>query len=161
MLTFHIVTHNNFSPMPVVLLSYSSQGWAASCLSSSTGGGLKQYLEPSSCNWWCFPLPSCAGAEPRCLHMWVLVDPTLQVDGRRSLTEQRMLELEEIPAPFCSMVVSTQKWVPQGFAPVPNRIRSSREPELNGKKTNEVQITDPSWRELWRLGWHLCTSFRK
>lgn len=137
--TLSIVTHKNVSPMPVILFSYSSQDWAAPCPSSGMGGALKQYLKPSPCNWWCFPLPGCAGAEPRCLHMWMLVDPTLQMDERSSLTEQRMLELEEIPAPFCSLAVSTHKRVLEGLARVPNRIRPSRKPELNEKRLSELQ----------------------
>lgn len=68
------------------------------------------------------------------MHTWVLY-PTLQVDGKRSLTEQRMVELEGVSALVCSLFVSTQKQVPQGLVLVPNRIRLSKELELNEEKT--------------------------
>jgi len=139
MLTQCVITHNNVSPAPVVLLSYSTQGRAVPFPGSGMGGGLKQHLESSPYNWWCFLLPGSAGADPRCFHVCVLVDPTLRVRERGSLTEQCMLELEEIPEPLFSLAVSTQKQVPQGLAQVPTRIRSYGETELNKKRLSKVQ----------------------
>lgn len=46
-----------------------------------------------------------------------------------------MVELEGVSALVCSLFVSTQKQVPQGLVLVPNRIRLSKELELNEEKT--------------------------